>query len=409
MTAAIAVYVHLPWCVRKCPYCDFNSHAAPGRIPEGAYVAALLADLDADLELAAGRTVTSIFLGGGTPSLFDAPAIDALLRGIAARLPIAPDAEITMEANPGTIEHGRFEAYAAAGINRVSVGAQSFDADRLAAIGRIHGPGEIGAAVAELQAAGIANFNLDLMYALPGQTPETAVADLRSALALSPTHLSHYQLTLEPGTAFYHRPPTLPNDDQAFEMQHGCARELAASGFGQYEVSAWARPGTQCRHNLNYWRFGDYLGIGAGAHGKVTVDRGVIRTEKPRLPREYMRRAAEQGVSIRRQVPSVDLPFEYMLNALRLNEGFTLGDFERTTGLASLLIEPGLIALATQGLVCDSGGRWRPTELGFQFLNELQASFLPLSSKAADPGELYTAAPRLGPQRDFRHIVRELP
>jgi oxygen-independent coproporphyrinogen-3 oxidase len=392
MSATIAVYVHLPWCVRKCPYCDFNSHAAPGRIPEEAYVTALLADLDADLELAAGRSVTSIFLGGGTPSLFDAPAIGALLNGIAARLPVATDAEITMEANPGTVEHGRFEAYAAAGINRVSLGAQSFDAGRLAILGRIHGPAEIGAAVAELQGAGIANFNLDLMYALPGQTPETAVADLRSALALSPTHLSHYQLTLEPGTAFYYRPPTLPDDDQAFEMQRECARELAACGFSQYEVSAWARPGRQCRHNLNYWRFGDYLGIGAGAHGKVTVDGQVIRSEKPRLPRAYMRRAAEPAVSIRNHVPSVDLPFEYMLNALRLNEGFTLGDFERATGLASCSIEPGLRALAARALVSASGGRWRPTELGFRFLNELQASFLPPGGGAAGPWQVVHSA-----------------
>ena len=409
MAASIAVYVHLPWCVRKCPYCDFNSHAAPGRIPEQAYVAALLVDLDADLVLAAGRTVTTIFLGGGTPSLFDAPAIDALLRGIAARLPIATDAEITMEANPGTVEHGRFEAYAAAGINRVSLGAQSFDAGRLAVLGRIHGPAEISAAVAQLQGAGIANFNLDLMYALPGQTPEAAVADLRAALALSPTHLSHYQLTLEPGTAFYSRPPALPDDDQAFEMQRACARELAASGFSQYEVSAWARPGAQCRHNLNYWRFGDYLGIGAGAHGKVTVDGQVTRTEKPRLPREYMRRATAPDLSIRRQVPAADLPFEYMLNALRLNEGFTLGHFERATGLASRSVEPGLRALAARALVCDSGGRWRPTELGFRFLNELQAGFLPPGDGVAGPGELFTAPVQLGQKRDFRHIVSEMP
>jgi len=409
MAASIAVYVHLPWCVRKCPYCDFNSHAAHGRIPQDAYVRALLADLEGDLELAAGRTVTSIFLGGGTPSLFDAPAIDALLRGIAACLPIATDAEITMEANPGTVEHGRFEAYAAAGINRVSLGAQSFDAGRLVILGRIHGPAEIVAAVGELRSAGITSINLDLMYALPGQTPATAVADLRSALALSPTHLSHYQLTLEPGTAFYHRPPALPDDDQAFEMQRECARELAASGFSQYEVSAWARPGQQCRHNLNYWRFGDYLGIGAGAHGKVTVDGQIMRTEKPRLPREYMRHAAARGVSTRRQVPTADLPFEYMLNALRLNEGFTLGAFERATGLGSRSIEPGLRALAARALVSDSGGRWRPTELGFRFLNELQASFLPPGDRATRPGELFTAPVQLGRQRDFRHIVSELP
>ena len=409
MSATIAVYVHLPWCIRKCPYCDFNSHAALGRIPEQAYVAALLADLDADLALAAERTVTSVFLGGGTPSLFGAAAISALFSGLAARLPLATDVEITMEANPGTIEHGRFEAYAAAGINRVSIGAQSFDAGRLAALGRIHGPAEIVMAVAELRGAGILNFNLDLMYALPGQTPATAIADLRSALALQPAHLSHYQLTLEPGTAFYHRPPVLPDDDLAFEMQRDCSRELAAAGFAQYEVSAWARSGAQCRHNLNYWRFGDYLGIGAGAHGKVAMGGQIIRTEKPRLPREYMRRATAGDAANRRQVPAADLPFEYMLNALRLNEGFTLGDFERATGLASRTIEPGLMALAARTLLTDAGGRWRPTELGFRFLNELQAGFLPPDGGAKGPGELYTSPPRLGSQRDFRDIVRGLP
>ena len=409
MSTMIAVYVHLPWCIRKCPYCDFNSHAAPERIPEPAYVAALLADLDADLDLAAGRTVSSIFLGGGTPSLFDAPSIAVVLAGIAARLPLAADVEITMEANPGTIEHGRFVAYAAAGINRVSLGAQSFDAGRLAALGRIHGPEEIGMAVAELKSAGIANFNLDLMYALPGQTTATALSDLRSALALSPAHLSHYQLTLEPGTAFYHRPPALPDDDLAFEMQRDCARELAACGFDQYEVSAWARPARQCRHNLNYWRFGDYLGIGAGAHGKVTANGETIRTEKPRLPREYMRRAAESGASTRRRVPPADLPFEYMLNALRLNEGFTTGDFELATGLSRRTVAPGLQSLAARELLTDVGGRWRPTELGFRFLNDLQGSFLPSENRVAGAGELFTAPSRHGPKKDFRHIVSELP
>ena len=273
MSTAIAIYVHLPWCVRKCPYCDFNSHAAPERIPEMTYVKALLADLDADLDLAAGRSVASVFLGGGTPSLFGTEAIGTLLAGIASRLPFAADVEITMEANPGTVEHGRFEGYAAAGVNRVSLGAQSFDAARLKALGRIHGPEEIGIAVSELRAASITNFNLDLMYALPEQTTAGALSDLAAAIALGPAHLSHYQLTLEPGTAFYHRPPPLPDDDQAFEMQQACQQMLAAAGYAQYEVSAYARPGRQCRHNLNYWRFGDYLGIGAGAHGKVTVGR----------------------------------------------------------------------------------------------------------------------------------------
>ncbi|MBF8291496.1 MAG: oxygen-independent coproporphyrinogen oxidase [Steroidobacteraceae bacterium] len=411
MNTATAIYVHLPWCVRKCPYCDFNSHAAPGRIPELTYVKALLADLDADLDLAADRTVTSVFLGGGTPSLFGTVAIETLLKGIATRLSFAADVEITMEANPGTIEHGRFEGYAAAGVNRVSLGAQSFDAERLKQLGRIHGPEEIGIAVSELRAASITNFNLDLMYALPEQTTAGALADLSSAIALGPAHLSHYQLTLEPGTAFYYRPPPLPDDDQAFEMQEGCQQMLAAVGFEQYEVSAYSRPARQCRHNLNYWRYGDYLGIGAGAHGKVTVDGQVIRTEKPRMPREYLRRAVEgmDNGDTRRSVPVADLPFEFMLNALRLHEGFTLADFERATGLGADSLEPGLADLAARTLMAETGGRWRPTGLGFRFLNDLQAAFLPPGEGVAGSRELYTAPSRLGPERHFRHIVTDVP
>ena len=295
MSLPIAIYVHLPWCVRKCPYCDFNSHVRPESIPETEYVAALLADLDGDLDLAAGREVSSIFFGGGTPSLFGVGAIAALIEGLASRLPFASDVEITMEANPGTVEHDRFAGYARAGINRVSLGAQSFDAAALKALGRIHGPGEIPAAVAEVKAAGIGNFNLDLMYGLPGQTLDGALSDMEAAIALGPAHLSHYQLTLEPGTASSIRPPVLPVDDDVWEMQMECQRLLAADGLEQYEVSAYARPGRQCRHNLNYWRFGDYLGIGAGAHGKVTVDGKVIRTEKPRSPREYLAGGGKAG------------------------------------------------------------------------------------------------------------------
>jgi oxygen-independent coproporphyrinogen-3 oxidase len=408
MSSAIAVYVHLPWCVRKCPYCDFNSHAAPAAIPEDAYVTALLADLDGELDLARGRAVGSVFLGGGTPSLFSAAAIDKLVRGIGGRLPFAPGVEITMEANPGTVEHGRFEGYAAAGVNRVSLGAQSFDAAALAVLGRIHGPGEIAIAVAELRAAGIDNFNLDLMYALPGQTRAGAMADLEAALELAPTHLSHYQLTLEPGTAFHHRPPVLPDEDTAFDMQLDCQRLLAACGFGQYEISAYARPGRECRHNLNYWRFGDYLGIGAGAHGKATVDGVVVRTEKPRSPRLYLAGGGRTGGQ-RRPVAAAELPFEFMLNALRLNEGFTRVDFERVTGLAAAAIEPPLRKLAARGLIGESRGVLKPTELGFRFLNDLQAAFLPDETPAGSPGELYTAPSRVVRERDFRHIVREMP
>jgi oxygen-independent coproporphyrinogen-3 oxidase len=387
MSAPIAIYVHLPWCVSKCPYCDFNSHASPGRIPETEYVAALLADLDGDLDLAVGRSVGSVFLGGGTPSLFGVDAIAALLGGLAERIPSARDAEITMEANPGTVEHGRFAGYARAGVNRVSLGAQSFDAKQLAALGRIHGPGEIGAAVAELVAAGLDNFNLDLMYALPQQTREAALADLEAAIALGPAHLSHYQLTLEPGTAFFHRPPPLPDDELAFEMQQDCQARLAAAGFAQYEISAYARPGRQCRHNLNYWRFGDYLGIGAGAHGKVTVAGEAIRTEKPRSPRAYLEAGGRAG-ACRRTIPPAQLPFEFMLNALRLNEGFELAAFERATGLPASTLRPMIDAEAARGLIEESSGRFRPTELGFRFLNDLVGAFLPAEKAGGDPGRV---------------------
>jgi putative oxygen-independent coproporphyrinogen III oxidase len=384
MRSTIAIYVHLPWCVRKCPYCDFNSHVRPDRLPEGEYVAALLADLDGDLDLASARTVASVFLGGGTPSLFGVAAIATLIEGLAARLPFAPDAEVTMEANPGTVEHGRFAGYAAAGVNRVSLGAQSFDAAALSALGRIHGPGEIDAAVAELAAAGLHNFNLDLMYGLPGQSLEGALSDVGAALALGPAHLSHYQLTLEPGTAFFHRPPVLPDDENIYRMQVACQQLLASRGYAQYEVSAYAQPGRQCRHNLNYWRFGDYLGIGAGAHGKVTTANGIIRTEKARSPREYLEAGRHSG--LRRAVPSPELPFEYMLNALRLTEGFRPADFERATGLSMEAILPTIAALEARGLIASEGGRLRPTELGFRFLSDVQSAFLPAKPPtAADP------------------------
>jgi oxygen-independent coproporphyrinogen-3 oxidase len=380
MDSPFAIYVHLPWCVKKCPYCDFNSHAKPDWLPEAEYVAALLADLDGDLDLAVGRTVTSVFLGGGTPSLFGVDAIAALLDGLAARLPFARDVEVTMEANPGTVEHGRFAGYAKAGVNRVSLGAQSFDAKRLELLGRIHGPGEIGAAVAELVEAGLDNFNLDLMYGLPDQPLEGALADVAAAIALGPAHLSHYQLTLEPGTAFFHRPPKLPDDERTFEMQLECQRLLASHGYAQYEVSAYARPGRQCRHNLTYWRFGDYLGIGAGAHGKLTVAGETVRTEKSRSPRAYLEAAGRAGT--RRVVPAAELPFEYMLNALRLTEGFRPADFERATGLSGEAIRPTLAALKARGLIDAQSERLRPSELGFRFLNDVQAAFLPATPSA---------------------------
>jgi oxygen-independent coproporphyrinogen-3 oxidase len=407
----LGLYVHLPWCVRKCPYCDFNSHVHRGALPEDAYVDALLVDLDADLAVhlrGDARVVETVFLGGGTPSLFRPESLARLFDGLRARLPFAPDAEITMEANPGTVEHGRFAGYAKAGVNRVSLGAQSFDAESLKALGRIHGPGEIPAAVAELVAAGIENFNLDLMYALPRQTRNAALADLEAAIALAPAHLSHYQLTLEPGTAFHRRPPPLPDDDLALEMQLDCQARIAAAGFVQYEVSAYARPGRQCRHNLTYWRFGDYLGIGAGAHGKATVDGAVIRTEKPRSPREYLRGEGKGG-AMRHPVPAAELPFEFMLNALRLHEGFTIADFERATGLPALIIVATLKDFVARALMTEVEDRFRPTALGFRFLNDLMAGFLPEKNAGRAPGELYTAPSGVVPERDFRRFVSEVP
>jgi len=407
MNETIAIYVHLPWCVRKCPYCDFNSHVRPENIPETEYVAALLADLDGDLDLAAGREVASVFLGGGTPSLFGVGAIASLIDGLAARLAFRPDAEITMEANPGTIEHGRFAGYARAGVNRVSLGAQSFDAAALAVLGRIHGPGEIGAAVSELDAAGLHNFNLGLMYALPDQTREGALADLEAALALGPAHLSRYQLTLEPGTVFHTRPPPLPDDDLAFAMQQDGDARLAAAGFAQYEVSAYARPGRQCRHNLNYWRFGDYLGIGAGAHGKAKIGVPVMRTEKPHSPRAYLAGGGRLG-AIRRAVQASELPFEFMLNALRLAEGFRIADFERATGLPAATVTGKLAEYVAKGLVHAEDGRYWATDLGFRFLNDLQAGFLPDETNRKASRELYTAPSRFVPDRDFGDFVSEV-
>ncbi|HXQ30818.1 MAG TPA: radical SAM family heme chaperone HemW [Steroidobacteraceae bacterium] len=375
----LALYVHLPWCVRKCPYCDFNSHVHKGALPETAYVEALLADLDADLPLAGGRRVDTVFLGGGTPSLFAAESLAALFRGIGARLELAPDAEITLEANPGTIEHGRFAGYRDAGINRISLGAQTFNVQQLAALGRIHGPADTGRAVAELTAAGIVNFNLDLMYALPEQTVESASHDIATAVALEPPHLSHYQLTLEPGTVFHERPPRLPDEDLAHEIQAASHARLAAAGYRQYEISAWARPGSECRHNLNYWQFGDYLGIGAGAHGKLTdaAAGSINRTVKTKQPRAYLERA-RAGASQRTMVsvPEQERVFEFMLNALRLPAGFITETFETRTGVPLAAAAGTLAAAVDRGLLASDTAGWHATPLGLRFLNDLQAMFL---------------------------------
>jgi putative oxygen-independent coproporphyrinogen III oxidase len=374
----LALYVHMPWCVRKCPYCDFNSHRAPTELPLRLYIAALLDDLDQDIEGGAvqDRTMASIFMGGGTPSLFGPDEIAQLVEGICARVQLAESAEITLEANPGTIERGAFREYRAAGVNRVSLGVQSFSDRALERLGRIHRAGEVHTAVGELHAAGLSNFNLDLMYALPEQTLEEALVDVTTAIDLDPAHLSHYELTLEPGTAFYRRPPALPGADLAWEMQVESQQRMAAAGFVQYEVSAYARPGRQCRHNLNYWRFGDYLGLGAGAHGKITDHAGLRRSTRQKQPRPYLSSSAAERVEWTRVGASLR-PFEFMLNGLRLLDGFEIGEFEQVTGVREEQIAATLLRARASGLLQQEQLRWRPTALGRRFLNDLQALFLP--------------------------------
>jgi putative oxygen-independent coproporphyrinogen III oxidase len=375
-TPPLSLYVHFPWCVRKCPYCDFNSYTLHGELSEEAYVLRLGRDLAAQAPAVRGREVRTVFFGGGTPSLFSPRAIGRVLEAARAHLQLRQDAEVTLEANPGTIERGAFREYRGAGVTRVSLGAQSFDAARLRALGRIHSPAETRLAAAELHAAGLGNFNLDLMYALPGQDVEAARRDLSEALALAPAHVSHYQLTLEPGTVFAAQPPALPDDDAAAQMFAECTQQLAAAGYAQYEVSAYARSGRQCRHNLNYWTFGDYLGVGAGAHGKLTcAQRGVIeRTTQPREPRRYF--AAADGELARRRVAAQELPFEFMLNALRLCEGFTAELFNERTGLDLEHIAAPLAAAGKRGLLLGSASGYRPSALGLRFLNEALLLFM---------------------------------
>jgi oxygen-independent coproporphyrinogen-3 oxidase len=376
----LALYIHMPWCIRKCPYCDFNSHQLRSGQPDAAYIDALIADFDREHTLFAGRPIVTVFFGGGTPSLFAPEEIARLLSALRERIAFAADAEITLEANPGTIERGRFAGYRDAGVNRVSLGAQSFSAGALQALGRIHGPEDTLRAVAELRGAGLDNFNLDLMYALPGQSVEAALADIETACALRPRHISHYQLSLEPGTVFHARPPPLPDDDLAWAMQTECQARLAAAGYMQYEVSAYAEEGFRCRHNLNYWLFGDYVGIGAGAHGKITLTgpQRVLRTTKPKQPREYQAavRQPARMLGSRAEIARADLPFEFMLGALRLNDGFAATDYEARTGLSVAELQTVLTAAELRALLerVDSG--WRPTEFGRRFLNDLQAGFL---------------------------------
>lgn len=376
----LALYVHIPWCLKKCPYCDFNSHewrdAAGAQVPEREYLDALRADLESALPLVWGRRVVSVFIGGGTPSLFSAKAIDELLAMIRALLPLQADAEITLEANPGTFEAEKFAAFAASGINRLSIGIQSFDPLALKRLGRVHDDRQARAAV-DSAARHFENFNLDLMFALPEQTLAQCQADVEAALAWAPPHLSLYHLTLEPNTYFHRYPPRVPDEDSSADMQEWIAARLAEAGYRRYEVSAYARPGREARHNLNYWQFGDYLGIGAGAHGKLSFPNRILRQMRHRQPKAYMEAArAGQPVQEEHEIAAEDLPFEFMLNGLRLADGVPVALFAERTGLPITSIQRELERAEEKGLLVRDHERMRATALGWRFLNDLQQLFL---------------------------------
>ncbi|HQV73391.1 MAG: radical SAM family heme chaperone HemW [Dokdonella sp.] len=380
----LSLYIHIPWCVKKCPYCDFNSHAQVDGIPQEAYVTALLADLDRDIAdygaALGGRALHSIFFGGGTPSLFSPDSIARILDGVKHRLDFNSGIEITLETNPGTVEHGRLDGYLAAGVNRISFGVQSFDDDKLRRLGRIHSASDAARVVGEARAAGFDNFNIDLMYALPGQDLAGAARDIEQAIALAPTHISHYQLTIEPNTAFASRPPTLPDSDAAWDMQEHSQHLLAEAGYSQYEISAYAKPDRRSQHNLNYWHFGDYLGIGAGAHGKLTdaATGSIRRRAKQRTPRAYLQHAGQsRGIASEATLANIDLPFEYMMNALRLVDGVPMGEFAQRTGLGPEAIADTLARARAQGWIDNDSAILRTTETGQRFLNDVIALFLP--------------------------------
>jgi putative oxygen-independent coproporphyrinogen III oxidase len=392
----LALYVHIPWCIRKCPYCDFNSHEAKGDVPEATYVDALIADLEFALPSIWGRRIVSVFIGGGTPSLFSGAAIDRLLAAIRARVPLAPDAEITLEANPGTFERERFAGFREAGVNRLSLGIQSFNPAHLRSLGRVHDEREARAA-AEAALSIFGNVNLDLMYALPRQTLAEAQADAAAALALAPPHLSFYQLTLEPNTLFHRHPPPLPDDDAAADIEDAVHAMVADSGYRRYETSAFARAGSECRHNLNYWRFGDYLGIGAGAHSKLSFADRVVREVRHKQPKQYLDRVAAGAPRVEHvEVGREDIGFEFMLNALRLIDGVPASLFAERTGHPLALVTRALDRATARGLIENDPASIRPTALGRRFLNDLQTLFLPDRKPDAKGVSLV----RLDPARD---------
>jgi len=379
-TPPLSLYIHIPWCVRKCPYCDFNSHEVRGAIPEQDYLAALVADLEQDLPLAWGRTVETVFIGGGTPSLLSPGAIEQLLCAVRARLPLKPGAEITLEANPGTVDREHFAGFREAGVNRLSLGIQSFDTVMLERIGRIHDGHAAHAAIDTARAAGFDNLNLDLMFGLPGQTRAQALADLATAAGKEPAHISWYELTIEPNTWFYRHPPERQDDAGLWAMQQQGNDLLQAAGYRRYEVSAWSRPGRQCRHNRNYWAFGDYLGIGAGAHGKLTdaAAQTITRRAKIRHPRRYLAPAQDdRRIDNTAILSSDDVVLEFAMNALRLDDGFSVAAFSAATGLPYSAIEPGVTTAIEQGLLASDGGRIHTTTRGQRYLNELLQAWVP--------------------------------
>ena len=372
----LSLYIHIPWCVRKCPYCDFNSHEARGTAPEDDYIAALIADLESALPLIWGRKIYTVFFGGGTPSVFSAAGIEQIITAVRARLPLSVDAEITLEANPGTFEAEKFRAYRAAGVNRLSIGIQSFNATHLKALGRIHNDDEARRAI-DIARANFDNFNLDLMYGLPGQSVDAARTDIKAALAVAPPHLSVYHLTLEPNTYFHRYPPALPDDDIAAEMQENVEGMLAAAGYRHYETSAFAQPSRQSRHNMNYWTFGDYLGIGAGAHSKISFPERMLRQARYKQPKQYMESAASgNAVQESYEIGGDEVGFEFMMNALRLNGGFPLVLFEERAGVPLTSVLKQLDIAESKGLITRDHQRVEPTQLGRRFLNDLLQIFL---------------------------------